>query len=225
MRKFLDRCCLPESELDNHWWRYCYEAVDPELIDPRNQRADRNQQDADCDRRGGSVVAREQGRSPGWPDNLCGADASIERAHRRAISPRTALTHASSMAAIMSIPSSTIRRPKQQIKMCLNPEAVEVAKQARADISKTCCVNGKKSCALSTGAAITGSRKMPRRCRCGWSRPICCSTRRRHSASRCAVIADESFWQRGLRGIEQVEVEVPLASLLPEQAARLRSRD
>ena len=105
----------------------------------------------------------------------------------------------------------------QQIKMCLNEPAVAVATRAHADITKTCCVNGKKRCV-----------DLPR---CGYYRQqedakdvqvwVVASNMLFHAqrafGKPVAVIIDEAFWQRGLRGIEQVECEVPLASLLPDK--------
>jgi hypothetical protein len=97
-------------------------------------------------------------------------------------------------------------------KMCLNLDAVELAMEIHADVSKTCCEYKGKYCQSYT--------------RCGYQRQrvtgpqvwIVAADMIFHHQSTfqktAALIVDESFWQKALRGIEHGERSiVPLASL------------
>jgi hypothetical protein len=89
--------------------------------------------------------------------------------------------------------------------MCLRPEIVELAIECQADITKTCCKDGKKVCPL-----------LPR---CGYYRQqddaesvqvwIVASDMLFHTqkilGKPALVIIDEAIWQKGLRGIERGE--------------------
>ena len=73
------------------------------------------------------------------------ANASIERAHRRAIR-RHGVNARVFYGREHADPDRRADKSEAAIKMWLNPAAVEVAMRAHADISRTCCKNGKKSC-------------------------------------------------------------------------------
>ena len=98
-------------------------------------------------------------------------------------------------------------------KMCLNLEQVELAKRARADISRSCCHDKKKFCRFFNS--------------CGYQRQqvdhetvqvwVTAADMLFHSqkvfGKPAAVIIDEAFWAKGIRGVEHEACTVPLASL------------
>ena len=118
--------------------------------------------------------------------------------------------------------------PEQQ--MCLNPTAVALASKAHADITKTCCVDGKKKCRFLD--------------RCGYFRQmpeqdekidvfIVASDMLFHTqkvfGEPAAVIIDEGIWQKGIRGIEreknEIEWSVAIDSLLHDAPDTLGGND
>jgi putative DNA primase/helicase len=100
-----------------------------------------------------------------------------------------------------------------ETKMCLNLPAVELAKRIHADISKSCCRDGKKFCRFFDS--------------CGYQRQqfdgeavqvwIVAADMLFHSqkvfGKPAAAIIDEGFWQKGIRGVEHEACTVPLDSL------------
>jgi Bifunctional DNA primase/polymerase, N-terminal/Primase C terminal 2 (PriCT-2) len=108
-------------------------------------------------------------------------------------------------------------RPGAQ--MCLNMPAVEVALKCHADISKSCCEYKKRYCRFIS--------------QCGYQRQmlprpqvwiIAADMIFHHQAAfgkLQALIIDESFWQKSLRGIEHIEEwSVPLASMMAGSQSR-----
>ena len=103
----------------------------------------------------------------------------------------------------------------QQIKMCLNLDAVGLALLAHADVTESCCKSGKQCCPFIS--------------KCGYMRQqidaekvqvwIVASDMLFHShavfGEPAAVIVDEAFWDRGLRVGSDDDV-VPIASLIPD---------
>jgi Bifunctional DNA primase/polymerase, N-terminal/Primase C terminal 2 (PriCT-2) len=103
--------------------------------------------------------------------------------------------------------------PSDETTMCLNLDAVELAKRARADIAKSCCSDGKKFCRFFDS--------------CGYQRQqldaeavqvwIVAADMLFHTqkvfGEPAAVIIDEAFWAKGIRGVEHEACSVPLASL------------
>ena len=99
----------------------------------------------------------------------------------------------------------------EQVLMCLRPEAVELAMQCQADITKACCKNGKQVCPLKV--------------RCGYYRQqddaegvqvwIVASDMLFHTqkvlGKPALVIIDEAIWQKGIRGIEREKGEETVA--------------
>jgi hypothetical protein len=97
-------------------------------------------------------------------------------------------------------------------KMCLNLDAVELAIEIYADVSKTCCEYKGKYCQSYTRCAYQRQRvKRPQ----VWIVAADMIFHHQSTFRRTAVlIVDESFWQKALRGIEHGDRSiVPLASL------------
>jgi bifunctional DNA primase/polymerase-like protein/primase-like protein len=103
----------------------------------------------------------------------------------------------------------------QQVKMCLNLDAVGLATLAHADVTESCCKSGKRCCPFIS--------------RCGYMRQqvdaekvqvwIVASDMLFHAhkvfGEPAAVIVDEAFWSRGVR-IGSDDDVVPIASLIPD---------
>jgi hypothetical protein len=110
-------------------------------------------------------------------------------------------------------------------KMCQNLLAVELAKRAHADIAKSCCSDGKKFCRFFDS--------------CGYQRQqldaeavqvwIVAADMLFHSQKvfgrPAAVIIDEGFWRKGIRGVDHEACSVPLDSLKCNDADRNALRD
>jgi Bifunctional DNA primase/polymerase, N-terminal/Primase C terminal 2 (PriCT-2) len=110
--------------------------------------------------------------------------------------------------------------PEGSDEMCLNLPAVELAKRAHADIAKSCCRDGKKFCRFFDS--------------CGYQRQqvdgeavqvwIVAADMLFHSqkvfGKPAAVIIDEGFWRKGVRGVEHEACTVPLDSLKCNDADR-----
>jgi Bifunctional DNA primase/polymerase, N-terminal/Primase C terminal 2 (PriCT-2) len=108
--------------------------------------------------------------------------------------------------------------PGQQ--MCQNPAAVEVAMQCHADVYHSCCNNKRSKCAFfDRPCSYIG--QFPEDS--GPDVWIIAADMLFHSqkvlGEPVALIVDESFWRKGIRGIgdEEFEWVVPIASLLHPQ--------
>jgi bifunctional DNA primase/polymerase-like protein len=104
----------------------------------------------------------------------------------------------------------------QQIKMCLNQSVVALAMRARADIFKTCCKDGKKRCPFFTSCGYIRQMEDAEEVQVWIVAADMLFHAQRAFGKPAAVIIDESFWQRGLRGLEpkqQAECLLPIASL------------
>ncbi len=98
-------------------------------------------------------------------------------------------------------------------KMCLNLEAVELAKRARADIAKSCCRDGKKFCRFFDSCAYQRQQLDGEAVQVWIVAADMLFHTQKVFGKPAAVIIDEAFWQKGIRGVEHEACSVPLASL------------
>jgi putative DNA primase/helicase len=113
-------------------------------------------------------------------------------------------------------------------KMCLNLPAVALALKCHADIASTCCKSKRGACRFF--GACGYQRQKPSTPPSVW---IVASDMLFHNhkvfGNPVAVIADESFWPKGLRGIEPEQnknaLEVALDGLLGYQPDRFEGGD
>jgi Bifunctional DNA primase/polymerase, N-terminal len=93
---------------------------------------------------------------------------------------------------------------RDQIKMCLNPEAVALAVKCRAPVAESCCKNGKMKCRFYDQCGYQGQKPAKDEKVDVW---IVASDMlfkaQKVLGEPAAVIIDEAIWRKGLRGIEQ----------------------
>jgi hypothetical protein len=111
--------------------------------------------------------------------------------------------------------------------MCLNLDAVELARKCHADVSETCCKSGKMKCRFFDRCGY--QRQMPE----PGDQPqvwIIASDMLFHTQKAlgepAAVIIDEAIWKKSIRGIDDgMEWSVPIDSLRSRQPKIIDIKD
>lgn len=92
-----------------------------------------------------------------------------------------------------------------QVKMCLAPEIVANAIAVQADVTKTCCKDGKKECPLKTRCGYFRQQEDNENVQVWVVASDMLFFAQRALGKPALVIIDEAYWGQGLRGVERKE--------------------